>query len=683
MKAKHKNVLRVSIFCTIVLVVFILLNSLFQPIWYSWGAINSAKGFYKEPKNTIETIFVGTSIGVTGVIPTELYEDYGICSYNLCTTRQPTMASYYWIEEAYRLHPETLKTVVFDVSSLRSENTLEESYFHKAFDYMRMSDVKWRAIKEYADGDTTKLIEFLIPLAAYHDRWSDLGTNDLKYYFEDLDNGQRGYYFSENMYETQAVDHIPVVSSKLDEDAEVALDRFTEEGAEYLERMIAFCKENDIELVLTKLPTVRWSSRIHKAVQHVADENGIKYVDFNFSPLYDRINYVSPFDCFDDNHMNYYGAHKVTKLLGEYLVENCDLTDVRGMEKYEHMEAQAAECDARLKQHIALKSAETITEYLDLAVSEDNTVFIEVKETASKSLTDDQRKVLSEMGLVKLSGLEHNEPYLAVIERGGKIVCEEIGEADQADSISYSGEMGNGTDYSLKSGGYYNGNTAYCKIGKDNYAGNTRGLNIAVYNHVIDEVIDYTVFDTHAYSARDTYSINKAVEVAALPDDADVDLKSITGQVRLYMYREKAFMQAEKLRKDIGEDNVAGFLDAYMKDSDNLIIVAGGLLAADSVDQADKAKLKGLGLYKYANIEHGEPYVALIDGNNVQTEISRDRDDVISIEKIGIYVRSAGEHAGGTCSIKINDYEYALEAGKLNIVVYNKANHCVIDSIVY
>jgi len=240
MKGKHKKVLRISVFMAIVLVAFIFLNSLFQPIWYTWGAIHQTKGFYDEPENSIETVFVGTSIGITGIIPTELYEDYGICSYNLCTTRQPTMASYYWIEEAYRLHSETLKTVVFDVSSLRSENVLEESYFHKAFDYMRMSDVKWRAIKEYADGDKLKLAEFLIPIVAYHDRWSDLNTNDIKYYLDDLNNGQRGYYFSENMYETQAVDQIPVVSSNLDEEAEPATDDFTEEGINYLDRMICF-----------------------------------------------------------------------------------------------------------------------------------------------------------------------------------------------------------------------------------------------------------------------------------------------------------------------------------------------------------------------------------------------------------------------------------------------------------
>jgi len=359
------------------------------------------------------------------------------------------------------------------------------------------------------------------------------------------------------------------------------------------------------------------------------------------------------------------------------------VTDVRGLEKYKYMEAQAAECDARLKQHIALKSAETIIEYLELATSEDNTVFIEVKETAAKSLTEDQREALNKMGLVKLSSLEHNEPYLAVIDGNGEIVCEEIGKQDQKEPISHNGKMRNNTEYSLKSGGYYSGNTAYCKIGKDNYAGNTRGLNITVYNHVINEVIDSTVFDTHAYTSRDTYSIDKAVEVANIPDDVDVDLKSVTGQVRLYMNREKAFLQAEQLRKSIGEDDIAGFLDAYMKDSDNLIIIAGGLLAADSVKQSDKVLLKGYGLSKYVDTEHGEPYVALIEGDNVQTEISRDSDDVISIEKMGIYVRSAGEHAGGTCSIKINNHEYALEAGKLNVVVYNKAKHCVIDSIVY
>lgn len=679
MKAKHKKVLSVGLFCTIVLVVFVFLNSLFQPIWYSWGSINSAKGFYSEPKNRIETVFVGSSIAVAGITPTELYDEYGICSYNLSTVNQPMLASYYWVEEAYRLHPETLNTVVLDVSSLRSD--AGESYYHKAFDYMRVSDVKYRAIKDYTDGDMKKMVEFFLPMAAYHGRWNDLNTSDLEYYTKDMHNGQRGYFFSDDFYESENVEEIEVASSKLDPTDDELMDPIIDSGVKYFEKMADFCKEHDIKLVLTKLPTVRWESGLHNTVQAMADEHGLEFVDYNFSPLYDEINYVFPFDCFDDHHVNYYGAHKVTKLLGQYLVENCDVTDVRELEEYDYMKEDLAEYDARIRQNVALNSTETVTEYLENAISDDNTVFITVKGSAAAALTDEQRNAFEEMGLEKLASIGDDESYIAMIERGGKVKFEELKAAGKGDEISESGTFGDNIAYKLKSGGSLNGDTAYCKIRKTDYAADERGLNIVVYNHVIDEVINSTVFDTHTFRSRDTYSIDKAAEVAALPADADVDINSITGQVRLYMQRERDFINGEDLRTSMDKNDVAAFIDEYTGDSDNLIIVTCGQDVSKLLSSQQRGELSGLGLYKLANICYGDSYVAMIEGCKVQKEICKDGGQAITIEDRGLYIKSAGAYSGSTSSIMIDGLEYVTETKGLNIVVYDQADNRVVDYI--
>ena len=97
---------------TIKVTVFILIGALlvtaasyfFQPAWKDWNNYDTMHGFYEEPENTIETIFLGASIVVNGITPMELYENYGICAYNLATEQQPMLASYYWLEEAERLH---------------------------------------------------------------------------------------------------------------------------------------------------------------------------------------------------------------------------------------------------------------------------------------------------------------------------------------------------------------------------------------------------------------------------------------------------------------------------------------------------------------------------------------------------------------------------------------------------
>lgn len=111
---KNKIIVRVVVFLGVLLFLFAIVNLVTKPIWLEWNNYNTTHAFYEEPENTIETIFLGASITVNGIIPMELYEEEGICAYNLGTELQPMLASYYWLEEAYRLHSMTLKTVIVD-----------------------------------------------------------------------------------------------------------------------------------------------------------------------------------------------------------------------------------------------------------------------------------------------------------------------------------------------------------------------------------------------------------------------------------------------------------------------------------------------------------------------------------------------------------------------------------------
>lgn len=80
---------------------------------------------------------------VNGIIPIELYREYGICAYNLGTEQQPLMTSYYWLLETERLHKETLDTVVLDASMLR--RTPIDEVYQKSLDGMKLSKVKLQA----------------------------------------------------------------------------------------------------------------------------------------------------------------------------------------------------------------------------------------------------------------------------------------------------------------------------------------------------------------------------------------------------------------------------------------------------------------------------------------------------------------------------------------------------------
>ena len=52
----------------------------------------------------------------------------------------------------------------------------------------------------------------------------------------------------------------------------------------FLDKITELCKENDIELLLIDVPSSKsWSYEKHNAIQDYADENGLKFIDFNIN----------------------------------------------------------------------------------------------------------------------------------------------------------------------------------------------------------------------------------------------------------------------------------------------------------------------------------------------------------------------------------------------------------------
>ena len=108
-----------------------------------YSAASTYGGFYHMRKNTVDVLFLGTSNTYCAFSPDELYRRYGIRSYNLAGSQQSMLTSYYWLEEALRTQKP--KVVVLDVF-YAFYNTGNEGSFHKAFDFMRWSDIKVPAL---------------------------------------------------------------------------------------------------------------------------------------------------------------------------------------------------------------------------------------------------------------------------------------------------------------------------------------------------------------------------------------------------------------------------------------------------------------------------------------------------------------------------------------------------------
>ena len=561
--------------------IFGILNYFYQPVWKSWNNYNTINGFYEEPENTIETIFLGASITVNGITPTELYRDYGICAYNLGTEQQPVMASYYWMLEAERLHADSLKTVVIDASMFR--RTPEDAFYQKALDGMKFSTVKIQAAIDYSDS-VNDAWNYLFPALEYHTRWKSVDLTDFEKKNYKAELGLRGYNFDiGRVIDSYPVDIIGISEYDVDKNIEAAV--FDRESLYYLNKMINFCKERHLKLVLMKTPAVNtWGMAYHNAVVDIAEKYNLDFIDFNYEPYIDEIQYNEAVDNKDVTHLNYYGARKVTGWFGDYLLTECDNIDVRGEEKYAFMRNELEEYETRISDKMDLLESTDITEYLDKALSEDNNiVFITVKDEASTALTKRQRKYIKESGLKQLSKIDHWDSYIGIIDSKGviyeaidrmedypelhgdeKVTAEKLEDKNAMENlnlrkikedkkqelekteVTFSYDLDKKTTVKLVSGGWLLGNVSSCKIDGTEYSKNERGMNVVVYNREKREVVDSRTFDTYANATELSWDLEAELETAEKEGVSYDEMPEMLQ--KLYLYNEMCEERKEKIK---------------------------------------------------------------------------------------------------------------------------------------
>ena len=692
-RQKGKIAAKIAAFVLIFCVLLSAMNSVFQQIYGrdTGEGVSGIEGFYDIPENTVQTIVLGASIAGSGINTPLLYEEYGICAYNLSVSWQPVMASYYWTKEAYRLHSDTLTTVVLDVSTLRHSEELTK-YYKASIDRMKLSNVKLEAVAAYSDS-LNDTITNLVSLFFYHDRWTgnltELDITGFKYEAENV----LGYEFFYKRYlDSTSWDSMTLRDGVLNEDAGSAA--LGEDALEYFDKLAEFCDENGLELILIKTPHKGWTSSYHNAVQELADEYDLAFLDFNYDTLLSEIEFNVAADTVDGIHANYYGACKITAYLGQWLTENADVTDIRGDEDYAFMEEELEKYHRRVTDVMELKEETDPAEYISKAAeNEDNEIFIIVKDTITAHLTDEQREAFAEMGLTVLSEQTYGSSYIGIIDEGEVIYEDTIvfdsdaynaavenDEEYEYETLEYSTLIDDGSLVLLESGGYRIGNIASCEIDGTEYAVNTRGLNIVVYNKELKTVIDSAVFDLHVSSTRECFNIEEALAEA---EEAGTDFDDLSDTLQEYLkYNRRTELSklAATIDLEAGDDGLLTYLESYLEEEDLAIFVSVKEEAAGSLSDEVRDYLASLGLTGLSEIEYQDSYIGVIIDGEVAYEETDHGETKIEYSDVWYCVESGGYESGNTSSIEINGTEYSTASRGINIVVYDTVLGIVVDT---
>lgn len=323
-------------------------------------------GFFEEPQ-AYDVLFLGDSQFMNGMMPLEMWEDYGIPAYNLSCygDKIPTM---FWVM-INALDYASPRLVVLAINSVNDPHkvTKYSEYLHTALDFWPLSVNKIRMIQDLlndpenpgftdADGRLFEDLrwEYIFTLGKYHSRWSELGRDDFS----------KGPVYAKGG--EALVDVTPIWEYDL-----VDEDNYADEGGygyAYLRRTIEECQRRGIDVLLVHLPAPEYinSQRHANTVGSVATEYGVDFIDV--TRLDSIVDYAV--DCYDgEPHLNASGTLKMTSYLGSYIAKRYGLPDRRSEADYAHWQAYLdAYQDAKLE---TILQQETLNNVLMLLHDQD------------------------------------------------------------------------------------------------------------------------------------------------------------------------------------------------------------------------------------------------------------------------------------------------------------------------
>lgn len=293
---------------------------LLQPKYMSDVVEGNLVADYYNSTYDHDLLFVGDCECYENFSTVELWREYGIPSYIRGSAQQLIWQSYYLLEDALRY--ETPKVVVFNVLSMKYGTPQNEAYNRMSIEGMRWSKSKSDDIKASMTEEESYL-SYVFPILRYHARWSELSSDDFRYYFGVKPNFFAGYYLRADV---KAAGNIPTGTPLTDYN-------FADTCWEYLEKMRILCGEKGIQLVLVKAPSLYpfWYDEWNAQIEEYAAEHGLTYINFLSKDVMGETGIDFQTDTYDGGlHLNVFGAEKLSHWFGRYLIENCGLTDRSG-----------------------------------------------------------------------------------------------------------------------------------------------------------------------------------------------------------------------------------------------------------------------------------------------------------------------------------------------------------------
>lgn len=434
-----------------------------------YDVTSKVKGFYQEPDNSLDFVFVGSSQLYAAIAPNVLFKEFGITSYDFAANEQPMWISYYYIKEA--LAHQNPKAIVLDVFTMYGNEYEKEGATH-----INLDDLPWNLNKIQAIQASVPKGErgaFYFELVKYHDTWNTLNRHKIMSSFWDERNVYRGY-------SPFVVPHEYGETAPQEVIDQIERAPMGDMAKEWLDKIIELTRREGVDLILVKTPNGHAErQKLYLTIEDYAKEMEIPFLNMN-----------TVFD--GEAHINIIHAEKVTRYVGEYLKEQYEITDKRDDPAFSQWHEDGRYFYHKKDKCVQIGLSDMQTYFEELQGKEWVTMFA-LKKTDAVTFSAKERAVLATLGITPDYKEEGDWCYLVLL-KDGKPVSEgvQVTEAYEKE-IVIEGDV---HTYKLSYGVDEDGNAvAGLYMDGDNYSMEHDGVNVFIYDPLLEEIVEFVAFD--------------------------------------------------------------------------------------------------------------------------------------------------------------------------------------------
>lgn len=305
MKQIVRRAAAVSVAAVLFLFVSCAAGTLLMPVRRDYGS--TWETFLREPENSVDVMFFGSSLVYCDVIPAAIWEETGLCAYVMAGPEQTIPISYYYLKEACRTQqPQAICVELTGMFYARFQNYTKVNVGYMPWGVNRIA-ATFRA------SESEQRLGLLFPLYAYHDRIYSVTREDIRSHLKPGTDIYAGY--------TYLTDSKPQGGTVYrDFSAETETYR---QNLDYLKKIAAYCKKSGIRLICYIAPCVNQiPDDARKTLEMDLSEIDCVYYNCNDAAQWPELTGLdSETVWYDSLHYNVKGAIPFSRAFGTRLKE--------------------------------------------------------------------------------------------------------------------------------------------------------------------------------------------------------------------------------------------------------------------------------------------------------------------------------------------------------------------------